>query len=177
MNALVQQPRPPVQFIDPHDGEALKAFGEHFWLNSIHDIDAGRNIFSRTRSIIEAMVITEVDRLEVTANCYRGGDASIATILDMPCDGTVDGMKALKAVWAGYMASLKATMEAGVNPVAHIGKRPDVASRIDEALAELNANVTPRNDVFSSYGNYLELLEARYDEESRTLFLHPFIGT
>lgn len=176
MNALVQQPRP-VQFIDPHDCEALKAFGEHFWLNSIHDIDAGRNIFSRTRSIIEAMVITEVDRLEVTTSSFRGDGASIATILDMPCGGTVDGMTALKAVWAGYMASLKATMDSGRNPEAHIGKRPDVTSRIAETLAELNARVTPRDDVFSSYGNYLELLEVRYDEDSRTLFLHPFIGT
>ena len=165
--------------INPLEEQALSDFGEAFWLNELHLLEAGRAFNDRGVAFFSSRDITDVDTLHIVTNAaYKDGpDDPEFVILQMPVGGTLNGMTIVRAVWAGYIASLKATMDSGKNLRAHIGQNPGTMDLVASEVSALGAELRPCDNVYGSDGNYLEQIEFNYDPITKVLSAKPVIGS
>lgn len=163
--------------IDPTNATGLEAFGRWFWLNELQPLRAGEALSASALAEAKVVAVQNVDHLVVETNLDCGCSRETQVILTMATGGSLSIHTALRAVWASYMASLKATMDAGKNRRAHVGDDADAMDLVAREVAELSAVLTPCNEVYGSGGTYLESLDCRYDAETRTLTVNPSIGS
>lgn len=163
--------------IAPTDQAALAAFGNKFWLNALQPLRAGEGLSDQERTFFQGVLITDVTRVDIVTDKNYGCSNEKTIILSFsPQRDVLDGMTLLRAVWAGYMLSLKATMDSGNNIRAHVGDDEDAVDLATATAAEIRATVTPCDEVYGSRGTYLELLEFGYDSATRVLTVEPAIG-
>jgi len=163
--------------LNPADPQALETFGDMFWLGGLQPLRAGEALPDHTRRKLQDAVLANIDQLNVEAMIDCGCSEETQVILTMPTPGNVDGFTALRAAWAGYMQSLKATVDSGKNDRAHIGQDPIIMDIVANEIEALGATATPCDEVYGSCGTYLEYLECKYDPASRTLTVNPIIGS
>lgn len=163
--------------IAPTDTAELTKIGGLFWLNQLQSLRGIECVEADHADVIRGVVISDVDKVAVVTNTDCGCSSVEATILTLPTEGSIDGATILEAVWAGYMLSLKATMDGGKNDRAHIGDEEDAIDLANAIIARLGATATPCDEVYGSDGTYLELIEFRYEAETRTMSLKPYIGS
>jgi hypothetical protein len=163
--------------IAPTDTVELSHVSRVYWLGQIQPLRGMQCVEADHADVLNSVVIGDVDRIEIVTNTDCGCSAVEATILTMPTEGSIDGGTILDAVWAGYMLSLKATMDGGKNERAHIGDEPDAIEVANAIVERLGATATPCDEVYGSDGTYLELVEFRYEPATRTMILKPYIGS
>jgi hypothetical protein len=163
--------------IDPRDDIALEDTGKLFWLNELQRLRGLEGLKPEGASALKTMVFADVDALAIVTGKDCGCSREKATILVMPTGGTLTGATLLEASWAAYMLSLKATMDGGKNPRAHVGKDADAVELATSMAQRLGAFVTPYDEIYGSGGTYLEAIDLSYDPETRTLTGCPEIGS
>ncbi len=160
--------------IDPRDSEMLAAYGNKFWLGSIHEW-AVNNIEEQLDRDFAAIKIVDVDHVNIMAQSIAG--SKNVTILTMDTLGEITTANLVKAIWAGYMTSLDCTRNNGNNPRAHTGDNPNFFDIVLKLLGQLRAKLKPHSHVYGSAGNYLEALDFSYDAATRTLNVMTEVGS
>ena len=160
------------------DAQALTDFGRTFWLDRLQPLRGYEGLRQDFVDELRSNVITHVDVVEVVTGQDMGCSDEKSVILTMPTPaGSVHGAQLLQAVWAGYMLSLKATMDAGKNPRAHVGGDADAVELATNMVQWVGATATPYDAIYGSDGTYLEALDFGYDPATRTLRVDPMIGS
>ncbi len=162
--------------IAPTDTAGLSAFGDLYWLDELQPLRGLENAPNGIVETLRSTTIANVDQVRIVSGLDHGCSPIKATILTMPVQGSIDGATLLEAVWAGYMLSLKTTMDAG-HEDAHVGDDEDAIALADAIVARLGATATPSDEIYGSGGTFLELLEFTYDPETRVLSVDPCIGS
>lgn len=155
----------------------LDEFGRLFWLNELQPLRGLEGVTKEGVSHFRSTTISDVDTVAVITGMDCGCSREKATILTFPAPDTVDGATLLEAVWAGYMLSLKATMDGGRNRRAHVGRDADAIDLANAIVSRLGGTATPCDEVYGSGGTYLEALDFGYDPATRTLTVDPSIGS
>lgn len=163
--------------IDPRDEGALEDVGGEYWLNELQRLRGLEGLTPKGRDHFKGIVIANVDALVIQTAKDNGCSREKATILTMPTGGSIDGALLLEATWSSYMLSLKATMDGGKNPRAHVGEDADAVELATSMADRIGAFVTPSDEVYGSCGTYLEKITLTYDPDTRTLTGEPFIGS
>jgi hypothetical protein len=161
-----------------NDAAALQDFGRKFWVDRLQPLRGYEGLRQDFVDQLRSDVVTRVDVVEIVAGKDNGCSNEKAVILTMPTPaGSVHGAQLLQAVWAGYMLSLKATMDSGRNPRAHVGDDADAVELATNMVQWVGATATPYDAVYGSDGTYLEALDFEYEPTTRTLRVHPLIGS
>lgn len=162
--------------IDAGDDKTLAAFGERYWLDELQPLRGSANVPNELAAELRSTRIVGMSGIRIVSGLDFGCSREKAVILTMPTPDGIDGETLLEAVWAGYMLSLKATMDAGGDG-AHIGDDEDAVDLAQSIVTRLGATATPSSEIYGSGGTFLENLDFRYNPESRTLDVDPGIGS
>lgn len=163
--------------VQPTDAGALKLLGTAYWLDQLQPLMGVEGVDPDTVADLRNAVVIDVDRVRIATGTDFGCSPKLATILEATVAGSVDGATLLELTWAAYMLSLKATMDAGKNRRAHIGRDPIAIPHALAIAAQYDATATPCDEVYGSDGTYLEALDLSYDAATRTLTVEPIIGS
>jgi hypothetical protein len=165
--------------ISAHDGDRLASLGSAMWTRELQlALDDGDLLRDVNVAGARRLVVTAMDMTHILADTYAGGRADRKTILtlDVPERGLLALRTIYRAIWAGYMLSLDATVKAGTNDRAHTG--PDGTIETAHAVvAELGAVATPWSCVYGSDGTYMEGALMTFDAATGTLCAEVMIGS
>jgi len=113
-------------------------------------------------------------RPEFHAPDYEEG--GLVDVLVWEPEGPVDALDLTRAAWAGYVLSLKASEDLGLNPRCHVtpGSLADVAAA---HVAAIGAVATPHDCVYGSDMAYWECSEVTFDADTGTICIVPSLGS
>jgi hypothetical protein len=113
-------------------------------------------------------------RPEYHAPTYEEG--GLIDVLVWEPKGPVDALDLTRAAWAGYVLSLKASEDLGLNPRCHVtpGGLADVAAA---HVADIGAVATPHDCVYGSDMAYWECSQVSFDADTGTIVIVPSLGS
>jgi len=158
------------------DAGELSEFGNLYRLDELQPLRGLEALDAEAVGLLRSVEIVGIERIEIVSRRHHGCSAENEVILSMPVEKAIDGATLLEAVWAGYMLSLKATMDAG-HARAHIGDDEDAIDLANAIVARLGATATPSAEVYGSDGTFLEMLRFSHDAATATLSVDPVIGS
>jgi hypothetical protein len=188
----------PVSTIDPTDAGSLESLSKMLNANfqsifqrlSVRE-DVGRSairVAGVKRVVVQARDLAPMCRAYALIDADRDHDAEGTFVAPVYEEGAmidvlvwepksdVDALDLTRAAWAGYVLSLKASEDLGLNDRCHV----PAGGFVEAARAHVDAIgavATPHDCVYGSDMSYWELSKVTFDAETGTLAIVPQLGS